>query len=149
MGNRALVNALDQLVVTQNPGPKPFRQVVLTAPDVPLQDVDPLIQAASEKAERVTLYASSKDKALGISKTIKFDSKRLGKVYGFPYVLEGMDSIDASKVKTDFWGHSVFASTRTVLSDLSVLIADGKAPNKRFGLRPLDPPSGIAWEIEP
>ena len=148
MGNRALVNALDRLAVTQNLERKPFRQVVLTAPDVAREDVEPLIQAASDKAERVTLYASSKDKALGLS-SVKHDYERLGKVYGYPYVLEGMDSIDESKVKTDFWGHGVFATVRTVLGDLSALIADGKPPSKRFGLRPLKSPSGTAWAIEP
>jgi len=79
MGNRALVNALDRLAVTQNLERKPFRQVVLTAPDVAREDVEPLIQAASDKAERVTLYASSKDKALGLS-SVKHDYERLGKV---------------------------------------------------------------------
>ena len=68
---------------------KPFKQVVLTAPDVPRQNVEPLIAAASTRAERVTLYASSKDKALGLSK-VKNDYERLGKVYGFPFVLPGM-----------------------------------------------------------
>jgi esterase/lipase superfamily enzyme len=148
MGNRALVNALDRLAVAPNPEKKPFKQVVLTAPDVARKDVESLIQAASDKAERVTLYASSKDKALGLSR-VKHDYERLGKVYGYPFVLEGMDSIDASKVKTDFWGHGVFATTRTVLGDLSALIADGKPPNKRFGLRALKSPSGAAWAIEP
>jgi esterase/lipase superfamily enzyme len=148
MGNRALVNALDRLAIAPNPEKKPFKQVVLTAPDVPRKDVESLIQAASEKAERVTLYASRKDKALGLS-TAKHDYQRLGKVYGYPFVLEGMDSIDASKVKTDFWGHGVFATTRTVLGDLAALIADGKPPSKRFGLRPLTSSSGDAWIIEP
>jgi len=148
MGNRALVNALDRLAVTPNREKKPFKQVVLTAPDVPRKDVESLIQAASDKSERVTLYASSKDKALGLSQ-VKHKYERLGKVYDYPYVLEGMDSIDASKVKTDFWGHGVFATTRTVLGDLAALIADGKPPSKRFGLRQLKPPSGAAWAIEP
>jgi esterase/lipase superfamily enzyme len=148
MGNRALVNALDRLAIPENPENKPFKQVVLTAPDVPRKDVESLIKAASDKAERVTLYASSKDKALGLSK-VKHKYERLGKVYGYPYVLEGIDSIDASKVKTDFWGHGVFATTRSVLGDLSALIADGKPPSKRFGLRQLDTPDGTAWAIEP
>ncbi|WP_433970278.1 alpha/beta hydrolase [Tunturiibacter gelidiferens] len=147
MGNRALVNALDRLALQGDLGKKPFSQVVLTAPDVPRKDVESLIKAASDKAERVTLYASSKDKALGLSKA-RHDYERLGKVYGYPYVLEGMDSIDASNVKTDFWGHSVFAKTRSVLGDLSALIAEGKPPRKRFGLRPLDAPGGTAWAIE-
>jgi esterase/lipase superfamily enzyme len=148
MGNRALVNALDRLAMPSDPAKKPFKQVVLTAPDVPRKDVESLIKSASDRAERVTLYASSKDKALGLSK-IKHEYERLGKVYGYPFVLEGMDSIDASKVKTDFWGHGVFATGRSVLGDLAALIADGKPPGKRFGLKPLNSPAGKAWAILP
>jgi esterase/lipase superfamily enzyme len=146
MGNRALIKALKQMTVTG--GSKPFKQVVLTAPDVPRQNVEPLIAAASTRAERVTLYASSKDKALGLSK-VKNDYERLGKVYGFPFVLPGMDSIDASNVKTDFWEHTVFAKARTVLADLATLILDGHPPEKRFGLKRLNSPHGLSWMIAP
>ena len=146
MGNRALVKSLKQMAPTGSP--RLFKQVVLTAPDVPRQNVEPLIAAASAKAERVTLYASSKDKALGLSK-VKNDYERLGKVYGFPYVLPGMDSIDASKVKTDFWEHAGFAKARTVLSDLAALILDGHPPEKRFGLKRVNTPDGVSWTILP
>jgi esterase/lipase superfamily enzyme len=146
MGNRALVKALKQMTVTG--GSRPFKQVVLTAPDVPRQNVEPLIAAASTRAERVTLYASSKDKALGLSE-VKNDYERLGKVYGFPFVLPGMDSIDASNVKTDFWEHTVFAKARTVLADLAAVILDGHPPARRFGLKRVDSPHGLSWIIAP
>jgi esterase/lipase superfamily enzyme len=148
MGNRALVHALDQLAVLPGAKPKPFKQVVLTAPDVPREDVEPLIKAASDKAERVTLYASSKDKALGLS-AADHNYERLGKVYGYPFVLKGMDSIDASNVRTDFVAHSVFSNTRTVLGDLSLVIAHGDPPDRRFGLKRLRTPAGVAWTFAP
>ena len=78
-----MIGALDRLGLPQSPSTKRFKQVVLTAPDVPRKDVESLIEAASVRAERVTLYASRKDKALGISKA-KHKYERLGKVYGFP-----------------------------------------------------------------
>ena len=98
MGNRALIGALERLDPPDPTKAKPFKQVVLTAPDVPRKDVESQIDAASLRAERVTLYASRKDKALGLSKA-RHKYERLGKVYGFPYVLAGMDSIDASDVR--------------------------------------------------
>jgi esterase/lipase superfamily enzyme len=146
MGNRALVKAVRQMKLKT--AEKPFKQIVLTAPDVPRAKVEPLIQAATQKAERVTLYASSKDKALGLSK-VKNDYERLGKVYGYPFVFDGMDSIDASKVKTDFWAHTVFAKTRSVLGDLAALIADGRPPDKRFGLKRVSSSNGVSWTILP
>ena len=148
MGNRAMMGALERLGLPQTRGAKPFKQVVLTAPDVPRKDVESLIEAASLRAERVTLYASRKDKALGISKA-KHKYERLGKVYGFPYVLVGMDSIDASDVRTDFLAHTVFAKTRTVLGDLQALIAHGDPPDQRFGLTSLKSPAGICWKFLP
>lgn len=146
MGNRALIAALERLDLPDSKTPKPFKQVVLTAPDVPRKDVESLIEAAGLRAERVTLYASRKDKALGISKA-KHKYERLGKVYGFPYVLAGMDSIDASDVRTDFLAHTVFAKTRTVLGDLKVLIDHGDPPDQRLGLEQLKSPAGICWKF--
>ena len=143
-----MMGALERLGLPQTRGAKPFKQVVLTAPDVPRKDVESLIEAASLRAERVTLYASRKDKALGISKA-KHKYERLGKVYGFPYVLVGMDSIDASDVRTDFLAHTVFAKTRTVLGDLQALIAHGDPPDQRFGLTSLKSPAGICWKFLP
>ena len=148
MGNRALIAALDLLSLPGDALEKPFEQIVLTAPDVPRKDVESLIEATSRRAERVTLYASRKDKALGISKA-KNKYERLGKVYGYPYVFPGMDSIDASEVRTDFLAHTVFAKTRTVLSDLQALIQYGAPPDKRFGLKQLKSPEGICWKFAP
>ena len=146
MGNRALIGALERSNPPDPTKAKPFKQVVLTAPDVPREDVESQIDAASLRAERVTLYASRKDKALGLSKA-KHKYERLGKVYGFPYVLAGMDSIDASDVRTDFLAHAVFAKARTVLGDLQVLIAHGDSPDKRFDLVRLKSPAGICWKF--
>jgi esterase/lipase superfamily enzyme len=145
MGNRALINALKEFQ-TPSAAAKPFKQVVLTAPDVPRQDAEVLIAAANANAERITLYASSKDRALLLSRGLH-DNRRLGYVYDYPYVIPGLDSIDASSVETDLLGHSFFAATRTVLGDLSALVLEGKEPGTRFGLRKLKTPSGLCWEF--
>lgn len=144
MGNRALMGALSLLPSAPAASPKLFKQVVLTAPDIPRQDIETLVAAAGANAERVTLYASKKDKALLLSR--KFHSyQRLGYVYKFPFYIFGMDSIDASKVKTDFTGHSAFARTRTILGDLSALVRYGEMPSNRFGLKELPTPNGLCW----
>jgi esterase/lipase superfamily enzyme len=147
MGNRALINALKAFQTPPAAAAKPFKQVVLTAPDVPRQDAEVLIAAANAKAERVTLYASSKDRALLLSRGLH-DNRRLGYVYQYPYVIPGLDSIDASSVETDFFGHSFFAATRTVLGDLSALVLEGKEPGRRFGIRKLNTPFGLCWEFD-
>jgi esterase/lipase superfamily enzyme len=147
MGNRALINAITALQSRTRTKARRFKQVVLTAPDVPRQDAEQLIAVASQTAERITLYSSNKDKALLASKGLHANP-RLGFVYSnFPYVVPGLDSIDASSVATDFLGHSFFSSTRTVLGDLSAVILDGKPPNQRFGLKQLRTPSGLCWRF--
>jgi hypothetical protein len=49
-------------------------------------------------------------------------------------VLDGFDTIDASAVDTSLLGHSYFAGSRSVLSDLLQLLKDGMPPSERFGL---------------
>jgi esterase/lipase superfamily enzyme len=147
MGNRALINALKALEAKTGVA-KAFKQVVLTAPDVPRQDAEVLIQAANAHADRITLYASKKDKALLLSRGLH-DNRRLGFVYDeYPFVIPGLDSIDASSVKTDFLAHSFFSDTRTVLGDLAAVVLEGKEPSKRFGLKKLTTPTGPCWEFD-
>jgi esterase/lipase superfamily enzyme len=145
MGNRALVNALKTLGAPMV-ATKPFKQVVLTAPDVPRQDAEIFIQAANANAEMITLYASKKDKALLLSSGLH-DNRRLGYVYeDYPYVITGLDSIDATSVKTDFLGHSFFSDTRSVLVDLSTVILHVR--HRRAGLKQLTTPSGFCWAFD-
>jgi esterase/lipase superfamily enzyme len=147
MGNRALINALKELQAPSSTAHKRFKQIVLTAPDVPRQDAEKFISAANANAERVTLYASNRDRALLLSR--KFHNNcRLGFVYDFPYVISGLDSIDASNVETDFLGHSFFSDARTVLADLTNLVLYGEAPARRFGLKELATPSGLCWQFD-
>jgi esterase/lipase superfamily enzyme len=147
MGNRALLQVL-KVMSAEGSTQNKFKQIVLTAPDVPRIEVEGLLNAASGLADRVTLYASSKDKALRSSKWVH-TNPRLGYVYDVPYFFTGVDSIDASLVHTDFMGHSLFSSTRSVLGDLSELLRHGASPANRFALQPLNTPSGICWSFRP
>jgi esterase/lipase superfamily enzyme len=147
MGNRALLQAL-KLASTRGTQQRKFKQIVLTAPDVPRVEVESLLDAAEALADRVTLYASSKDKALLGSKWIH-TNPRLGFVYDFPFYFSGLDSIDASGVHTDFMGHSVFSNARSVLGDLSELILRGTHPASRFALQALNTLDGLCWTFRP
>src|SRR5258708_7686924 len=59
MGNRALVNALNQLVSRNTPARPRFGQVLLMAPDIDAGTFVQLAHALENCADRVTLYASS------------------------------------------------------------------------------------------
>ena len=134
MGNRALLDALERFAVDA-PAPS-FDQVVLAAPDVPRQNVEPLIASAKSTSSRLTLYASRKDLPLKLSSG-KHKYRRLGRIYDdAPVVLQGLDTIDVSKFKGDFWGHSAFAKARAVVTDLKELLS-GAPPGRRLGIQPV------------
>jgi esterase/lipase superfamily enzyme len=125
MGNRLVLNALDQL-----PHPtrqKPIANLVLCAPDVGVRDFQRLAPAATAQAERVTLYASTGDSALIVSKSVHRE-QRAGDSSP-PVVIPGIDTIDVSAVDFDFMGHSYYGSNVDVLADLFRIVKEGRAPS--------------------
>ena len=147
MGNRALVNALN-LMVTGASQPTPhFSQIVLTAPDI---DADLFVRMAKvirTTSDRITLYASNHDRALGASKKLNGSYPRAGDSQTV-VVVQGVDTIDASAVDTNLIGHFYYAENRSVLSDIFNLLRDGSPPEKRFGIR-LVPSVPPYWRFAP
>ena len=123
MGNRALTGALQDIIAESGRGPVPhFREVILAAPDVDAGVFRQLAAAIESSADRVTLYASSKDKALHASKTVH-DFPRAGESGTNIVLVKGIDTIDVSSLDTDFLGHSYVAENSSVISDIFHLIA--------------------------
>jgi hypothetical protein len=95
-------------------------------------EMEPL-NAIVPKAKRVTLYASSKDRALAFSKTVHgYD--RAGESGEKIALFDGVDTIDVSAIDTNLVGHFYYGDNRSVLSDLFNLIK-GEAATDRFGLK--------------
>jgi esterase/lipase superfamily enzyme len=148
MGTRCLTRSL-QLLTDASQRAK-FEEIILAAPDI---DADvfcrQILPRLGGGRSRVTLYASSNDTALKASK----------KVHGFrragdsdPEILtaDGLDSVDASAIKGDVLGHSYFAGTRTVLSDLHELLKHRRGPKDRFGLEERKTAAGQTyWRFKP
>jgi len=57
-------------------------------------------------------------------------------------VVPGVETIDASHVDTSLLGHSYFAETRSVLSDMFYLIRTGRGLDMRFWAPSCRRPSG-------
>jgi esterase/lipase superfamily enzyme len=110
-----------------------FGQVFLAAPDVDAQVFRNLAVAYGRLTTRVTLYVTSNDKAIGLSRRLH----RFPRVGLTPpiAVVPGIDTIDASQVNLGLLGHGYAAEMRPVLSDIHRLIQGDAAPDKRFGLR--------------
>ncbi|MFO0934212.1 MAG: alpha/beta hydrolase [Planctomycetota bacterium] len=119
MGNRALTETLQRLRATLKPGETLFHEIVLAAPDVDADTFrDDLAPALLPTASRVTLYASSRDAALQLSR----------KVHGYPrageagdglVVVPGLETVDVSEVSGS---HSYIGNNGRVLDDLGALL---------------------------
>ena len=94
-----------------------------------------------------TLYASSGDYALLASKTFA-GYQRAGDTADGVTIVPGMDTIDASTIRTDFVGHGYYGDSDTVLRDLRDLILDGKSPDERSRLALVETDSGRYWKFK-
>ena len=136
MGNRALTSALRDLSLMQKSDKPTFDEVVLTAPDIDADTfVNDIAPAVVKTARRVTLYSSSNDEALIVSK----------KVHGYPragdsgsqlVVLPGIDTVDVSAIDTSLLGHTYYGDNSTVLADIFELLNASKPADQRHWLRP-------------
>jgi len=137
MGNRVVTEVLKTISLEMKSNTPLFDEVVLTAPDIDAgyfqRDIAPYIVNA---AHRVTLYASSNDKALMASQEFHGGKPRAGDSGETLLLLPGIQTIDVSSVDTSFLGHSYFGSNNTVIADLCELIETGKSADHRTWLRP-------------
>jgi esterase/lipase superfamily enzyme len=150
MGSRALMRTLQQVAARPRDAesvPK-FRQVVLTAPDMDAEVFRDLAREVRTAVERITLYASSQDKALVESKRFH-GYPRAGDSGGLIVIVPEADTVDVSAVDTSLLGHSYYGDNRSVLSDLFNLIKQGKPPHERFGLRPREHNGATYWAFQP
>jgi len=152
MGNRVLTRGFKALVDKDKLARREFKQVVLAAPDVDAdvfrRDIAPAILG---KVPRVTLYASSNDKALMASRDLHGGYHRLGESGKDLVVLPNLDTVDASMVSTEFLGHSYFGDSRTVVDDLKYVIHESLRPQERerFSLEPVrDLALGVYWRFK-
>lgn len=150
MGNRVLTEGLAKLLQQRPSADQQFRQVVLAAPDVGVEEFRErwINDLKSTNAPRFTLYASGHDLPVAVS-TWLHGKKRLGSGGADTPVFDGMDSIDASALTREWFGlnHSYFGDNETVLSDLFLLIHQGLPPSQRARLKKVSGNDGDYWEF--
>jgi len=133
MGNRALVPALQLLASRSSQAAAPFDQVVLAAPDIGADVLGQYAREIVRTTRRLTLYASSNDDALlmsrfihGASRAGQGDSKN-----GYLLVAQGIDTVDASAMRTDFIGHTYFAKSGSIIDDIRKIFTNDAPPELR------------------
>jgi hypothetical protein len=95
-------------------------ELVMAAPDVDRDYFNLHAPELRKLTSGMTLYASSNDKAITVSRTLAGGIPRAGDVPAAgPVVIPGIETIDVSVVGNDLLGlnHDVFASTRQVMND--------------------------------
>ncbi|HKB41739.1 MAG TPA: alpha/beta hydrolase, partial [Gemmataceae bacterium] len=145
MGNLGLIRALERITAT-SPSEKPFRKIILAAPDVDRRVFDQLAKAYSEVAHQTTMYVSSEDKALW-SAGIVWGNPRAGYAQPprlEPLVVSGIDTVDVTHMDLSWLGHSTFATARAVLTDLYQILWNDLPPDRR-NLRLHQPPGD--WQF--
>ena len=145
MGTRALTQAYVKLLATRPDIKSKVVELILAAPDLDAdifkRDIVPLLLAGQAP---VTLYASSDDKALSASKAWH-GSPRAGEAGKDLITVPGIESIDATSMKTDFLNHSYFATNRSILVDIAYILRQGLRPQNRADLERVSPEPGISY----
>jgi WD40 repeat protein/esterase/lipase superfamily enzyme len=131
MGNALVMEALDR--VAGEKLPLNIAELVMAAPDVSRDLFKQLVARVNvnKVAKGMTLYASSKDKALVASKSLALDVARAGDVpAGGPIVLPMLDTIDVSAFGEEFLGlnHNTWASNRSLIDDIGRLVNSSQRP---------------------
>jgi esterase/lipase superfamily enzyme len=148
MGSRAIVRALADVVAELRSGDRPpFSQVVLTAPDIDATLFRQVSASIARGSVRTTLYASSADEAIKVSRRLHGDLPRAGEAGSDLVLVDGIDTVDASAVDTSLLGHSYFADRTSVISDMFDLFLSFKPPQERFYLEAKQRDGRPYWEF--
>ncbi len=137
MGNHALMQALDEIAEDLDAGdPPPFDEIIMSAPDVDREQFKRTADDILPTAKRITVYASSNDEAMKMSRRVNGEP-RLGDRAGGVLLMTGIDYIDASNVRTEMFslGHDYFATQASILSDIGTILRLARGPSEREGLK--------------
>lgn len=146
MGNRPLTRALSEISKTGRKMNGTFQELILAAPDVDetvfIKDIAPFL---SDSARRVTVYVSTKDKAL-IASQKAHHYKRAGQSTSLASI-KGFEIVDASDVDTEYLGHSYFSDTPALLHDMYYVLRR-VGPGERASLKLIsNPPTPTYWKF--
>lgn len=145
MGSRAIIYTLLRLFPGARPkGSAAIGRVVLAAPDFDLGEFSHLVPDLAERCERITLYCSSDDQALHLSRSVHGGYPRLGDFRGFleavsdPRIGEAMgkhvDITDTTGTDSSWLRHAYVFTTCGIIMDCCMVLRGGLSPMERGGL---------------
>jgi esterase/lipase superfamily enzyme len=145
MGNRALMDVLQNAERYPALSGAKFGQIFLAAPDIDARLFRQAAAAYSRLSARTTLYVCSVDRALQASGRAH-DNFRTG--YCPPVtVVKGIDTIEATNVNLDMLGHSYYAEAASLLYDMASLLRIDMPPAQRPALFQAKSDDGAAYWV--
>lgn len=149
MGSRPLTKALAELGKLNKGLDAKVRELVLAAPDIdPVIFTTQIAPFLRPSVSNITLYTSDRDKALLASELIQSDEPRLGQASYRPFLTDA-ETIDATRVDTDFLGHSYFAQSPLLIQDITVLLKDRLRAARRKALMEFNTTNPVTWQFRP
>ena len=144
MGNEFLVRALQEMADDERAVPRPFDQVVFASPDVDAGEFITMMNRVDGLANDMTLYASSKDRALQASRRFNGSGRRAGDA-SEPVLLAGLNTVDTTQGAAGglALGHTdIFGAA---FSDFQAITWLSLEPEQRCILGKQEIKSGTAW----
>ncbi len=136
MGGEVLTGALVPIIKNDPNIKTKLKEIILAAPDINTEvfkkDIAPVMTSIKKP---ITLYVSSGDSALKISKEFN-QSDRLGLAStNGVFIYNGIDTIDMTTIDTSLIGHSYYGEKLPVIQDLKQILNDDKRPPQRSLLK--------------
>jgi len=161
-GTDVLMTALRELNIEYGAAGKQTRSelklgnLVLAAADLDFEVTSQRITAELLPLvpERMTVYVSARDRAIGIADLLFGSKRRIGQLRFTDLTPEQRKALEAvsrmqivdARVRTDFIGHSYFHASPAVSSDVILLLRDNRGPGAENG-RPMIKRLDNFWEI--
>jgi len=151
-GNRCLFESLRR---EPDLGECRIDQCVFAAPDIDrdvfkrdFRDIVGDKIPESKRIANITLYASDKDKALAASQAVH-RYPRAGDAGGGVVLVDGVESIEVSKLESDYLGHSYVGDSANVIADLRQIIENRLMAGERRKMMERKVGSHKYWIFEP
>jgi esterase/lipase superfamily enzyme len=144
MGNLTVLDSLASYARTENP--IQISRVLMAAPDVDREMFEVLAPEAKAIVGGMTLYASSADRTMALSRALAGGVPRAGDVpAGGPIILPNLETVDVTAVGDDIFGlnHNVFAASRDVMEDISAMLRLNGPPPRLIQIRAVPEPPAI------
>src|SRR5260370_16406777 len=147
MVNLVVVDGLASGMNGAGTEPVKLDELILAASDLDWNYFEQVGPRLGKMASGITLYASSADKAMTISRRLAGGVRRAGDLCkGFPIIVAGVESIDVTALGNELFGlnHDVFASKRSLIDDIYILVHKHLHPPRERLAEILGVPAGSA-----